>query len=74
MVNVGDFINSVLSGNWENSSTWFPNRIPATTDNVIINNHTVTITSDAANAKNVEYKNGATLKYLNSAAKLKVGF
>ena len=72
-VNVGNFINSVLTGNWENISTWFPSRVPLTTDNVIINNHTVTITSNAANAKSLEYKSGATLRYLNAAAKLNVG-
>ena len=73
-VNVGNFINSVLTGNWENTSTWFPSRIPLLTDNVIINNHTVTVTSNAANAKSLEYKSGAILRYLNAAAKLNVGF
>jgi hypothetical protein len=73
-VNVGNYINSIISGDWENSSTWTPSRVPLPTDNVIINNHTVTITSNSANAKNVEYKSGATLKYLNAAAKLKMGF
>ena len=74
MVNVGNYINSIISGNWENTNTWTPSRVPLPTDIVIINNHLVTITSDAANAKRVEYKSGATLKYLNAAAKLKVGF
>ncbi|MES2520838.1 MAG: hypothetical protein V4585_22175 [Bacteroidota bacterium] len=74
LVNVGDFVNSVLTGNWESTNTWFPSRIPLATDNVIINNHTVTITSNAANAKSVDYKTGATLKYLNAGTKLKVGF
>jgi hypothetical protein len=73
-VNVGNYINSIITGNWENSNTWTPSRIPLPTDIVIINNHTVTITSNAANAKRVEYKTGATLNYLNAAAKLKVGF
>jgi hypothetical protein len=73
-VNVGNFINSVLSGNWESTNTWTPSRVPLATDNVIINNHTVTITSNAANAKTLEYKSGATLRYLNAASKLNVGF
>ncbi len=73
-VNVGNYINSIISGNWENSNTWTPSRIPLPTDNVIINNHMVTITSNAANAKSVEYKTGATLKYLNATTKLNVGF
>jgi Concanavalin A-like lectin/glucanases superfamily len=72
-VNVGNYINSIISGNWENTSTWAPSRVPLPTDNVIINNHTVTITSNAANAKTLEYKSGATLRYLNNSAKLNVG-
>ena len=74
MVNVGNYINSIISGNWESTNTWTPSRVPLPTDIVIINNHTVTITSNAANAKSLEYKSGATLNYLNATAKLKVGF
>jgi Concanavalin A-like lectin/glucanases superfamily/Ig-like domain CHU_C associated len=73
-VNVGNVVNSFISGNWESTNTWTPSRVPLPTDVVIINNHTVTITSNAANAKSLEYKSGATLKYLNAAAKLNVGF
>ena len=73
-VNVGNVVNSIISGNWESTNTWFPSRVPLPTDVVIINNHTVTITSNAANAKSLEYKSGATLRYLNAAAKLNVGF
>lgn len=74
MVNVGNYINSIISGNWESTNTWTPSRVPLPTDIVIINNHTVTINSDAANAKRVEYKSGATLKYFNTTAKLNIGF
>jgi hypothetical protein len=73
-VNMGNFINSAFTGNWESTSTWTPSRVPLPTDIVIINNHTVTVTSNAANAKSLEYKSGAILRYLNAAAKLKVGF
>lgn len=73
-VNVGNYINSIISGNWENTNTWTPSRVPLPTDIVIINNHTVTITSNVANAKSVEYKSGSTLQYLNAAAKLNIGF
>ena len=73
-VNVGNYVNSTISGNWENSDTWTPSRVPLPTDIVIINNHTVIINSNAANAKRVEYKSGATLKYSNTTAKLNVGF
>ncbi len=74
VVSIGDFINSIATGNWESPSTWNPSRVPLATDNVIINNHIVTVTTNAANAKSVEYKSGANLRYLNGAAKLNVGF
>ena len=74
VVSVGDFINSIVTGNWESPSTWNPSRVPLATDNVIINNHIVTITTNAANAKRVDLKSGANLKYLNGIARLKVGF
>jgi hypothetical protein len=73
-VNVGDIVNSIISGDWENTGTWFPPRIPLITDNVIINNHVVTITTNAANAKKVDLKSGGNLKYLNGVARLRVGF
>ncbi len=73
-VNVGDIVNSIITGDWENASTWFPPRVPLPTDVVIINNHTVTITTNLANAKGVELKIGGVLNYLNVGAKLKVGF
>jgi hypothetical protein len=66
-------VNSIITGNWESPSTWFPPRIPLPTDIVIINNHIVTITTNLANAKRVDLKNGGVLKYLNAIAKLKVG-
>ena len=74
IVYVGNIINSFITGDWENTNTWTPSRIPLPTDNVIINNHTVTITTNAANVKRVDLKSGGNLKYLNNAAKLKVGF
>ncbi len=74
VVIVGDFINSIVTGNWESPSTWNPSRIPLPKDNVIINNHIVTVTTNAANAKSVDLKSGANLRYLNGVGKLKVGF
>jgi hypothetical protein len=74
IVYVGNIINSFITGDWENTGTWNPSRVPLPTDNVIINNHIVTITSNAANAKKVDLKSGGNLKYLNASAKLKVGF
>ena len=74
VVSVGDFINSIVTGNWESPSTWNPSRVPLPTDNVIINNHIVTVTTNAANAKSVDLKSGANLRYLNGVGRLKVGF
>jgi hypothetical protein len=69
-----NIINSLITGDWENTNTWTPSKIPLPTDNVIINNHTVTITSNSANTKRVDLKSGGNLRYLNGVAKLKVGF
>jgi hypothetical protein len=74
VVYVGNIINSLITGDWENTNTWTPSRIPLPTDNVIINNHTVTITSNSANTKKVDLKGGGGLRYLNAAGKMNVGF
>ena len=66
---------SITSGNWEDPTTWNLNRIPAITDNAVINNnHNVTINTDSANSNKAEVRPNAKLIYGNSAAKLKVGF
>jgi hypothetical protein len=74
IVYVGNIVNSLITGDWENSNTWTPSRIPLPTDNVIINNHTVMITSNSANAKKVDLKSGGVLKYFNGVGRLRVGF
>ena len=56
---------SIITGNWESNSTWNLNRIPLFTDKVIVNGHQVTVTTNAARAKNLEYKTGAILRYLS---------
>jgi hypothetical protein len=66
---------SIATGNWESASTWNVNRVPLATDDVIIGqNHTVTITTNAAKAKNLEYKSGSRVTFGNTAAKLDLGF
>ncbi len=66
--------NSIVSGNWENTTTWKNGQIPTIGDYVIISpNHTVTLNS----IKDVKYlrcKPNAILNYGNTSAKLKVGF
>ena len=68
-------IMSITSGNWENANTWNVNRVPVATDFVIIDaNHTVTVTTTTAIAKNIEYRLNANLKFANRTAVLNTGF
>ena len=68
-------ITSVISGNWETPATWNLNRIPGITDNVIIDaNHTVTVTTNGANAKKVETRSNGKVIFNNNTTKLKLGF
>jgi FG-GAP-like repeat/IPT/TIG domain len=65
---------SVISGNWENTSTWKNGLIPQTGDVVVISpNHTVTLNS-IKEVKYLQYKSNASLNYGNTSAKLKIGF
>ncbi len=63
-VNMNEII-SIITGNWESNSTWNLNRIPLPTDKVIMNGHQVTVTTNTARAKDLEYKTGAILRYLS---------
>ena len=66
---------SVVSGNWETPATWNLNRIPGIVDNVIIDaNHTVTVTTNDANAKKVETRSNGKVIFNNNTTKLKLGF
>ena len=68
-------ITSVASGNWETASTWDLNRLPTTADTVIINaNHTVTVTTNDANAKKVETRSNGKVIFNDTTTKLKLGF
>lgn len=72
---VAGVITSILSGNWETPTTWNLNRVPTTADNVIIEaNHTVTVTTNDANAKKVETRSNAKVIFNNNTTKLKLGF
>ncbi len=56
---------SIASGNWETASTWENSQVPELDVNAIISaNHTVTVTTPNARAKNLEYKTGVILRYL----------
>jgi Right handed beta helix region len=64
IVNPNEII-SIITGNWESNDTWNLNRLPLATDKVIVNGHQVTVTTNTARAKNLEYKTGAILRYLS---------
>jgi Concanavalin A-like lectin/glucanases superfamily len=61
-VNMNEII-SIATGNWETPATWNLDRVPLATDKVILNNHTVTVTTNTAKAKNVEQKPSSDLKF-----------
>ncbi|WP_193702248.1 hypothetical protein [Flavobacterium haoranii] len=48
---------SVATGNWEDSSTWFPSGIPTTGDIVKIQNHTITVNSNVS-CEQIEFYGG----------------
>ncbi len=65
---------SIISGNWENTTTWKNGLIPQIGDLVVISpNHTVTLNS-MRDAKYLRCKSNAFLNYGNTTAKLKIGF
>lgn len=66
-------LTSEKSGNWNDPTVWCCGRIPTLTDKVIIYpTHTVTITDNTAQAKNLGFElPGSRLKYL-STGKLRV--
>jgi hypothetical protein len=71
-INMNEII-SVATGNWESNTTWNLDRVPLVTDKVIVNGHQVTVTTNTARAKDLEYKTGAILRYL-SGGLLRFGF
>ena len=73
MVSVADII-SIITGNWENITTWNLGRVPYATDFVIIGeNNTVTISTNGAVANKVLYRNNAKIILENDSVKLKLG-
>jgi hypothetical protein len=71
-VNMNEII-SIVNGNWENNSTWNLDRVPLTSDNVILNNnHVITITTPNAVAKNLEQRTNAQIIF-NALAGLRLG-
>jgi hypothetical protein len=60
---------SITNGNWESPSTWSCQRVPNETDDVIINGHQVSVTTNSAKAKRVIYQ-GGRVYFTNNTAKL----
>ncbi len=56
-INMNEII-SIITGNWDSNSTWNLDKVPLATDKVIVNGHQVTVTTNAARAKDLEYKLG----------------
>lgn len=49
--------NTIKSGNWNEASTWSAGKIPSPTDQVLIcSDHTITINSPGATAKNIDLR------------------
>jgi sugar lactone lactonase YvrE len=72
-VSFNDMVTSVLSGNWEDTSTWNLSRIPIRTDNVMIDkNHTILLHS-SPQIKNLIFNGTGQLKYNVVEANLKTG-
>jgi hypothetical protein len=70
-VTIADNVMSIISGNWEDGTTWNIGRPPMASEKAIIDsNHTVSITTNSAVAKELEYKMNANLNYANATAKL----
>ncbi|MDZ7896689.1 MAG: hypothetical protein U5N85_01480 [Arcicella sp.] len=67
------FVISIKSGDWEDPTTWDSGSVPTATDDVTIDStHTVSITTNGATAKKLNFNANSTLNYANSTAKLTV--
>ena len=68
-----DFV-SIISGNWESASTWNIGRVPLSTDKIVIDTtHNVTITTNNAHAKMIEYRGTGKIIFSTVSGKLYLG-
>ena len=71
--NMDNIAISITNGAWNDPNTWNVNRIPLSSDFVIIDqNHTVDITT-IVSARAIEYRNNGKLSFTNASAKLNIG-
>lgn len=65
---------SMISGNWESASTWNVGRVPLSTDKVVIDTtHNITITTNNAHAKLLEYRGTGKIIFNMASSKLYLG-
>jgi hypothetical protein len=70
---IGGTVISIVSGNWENGSTWMGGISPLAGDNVIINNnHNVTL-NNTGTFKNIEIRTNAKIIHSTASSKLQTG-
>jgi hypothetical protein len=68
-----DVIYSISSGNWENATTWSGGRIPRATDRVVIDiNHTITVSANNNDLKNITMCNNGKLIYSSTTGKIRM--
>jgi hypothetical protein len=73
-VDVSSDVVSIISGNWESSSTWNIGRVPISTDKVVIDTtHNVTITTNNAHAKLIQCRGTGKIIFSTVSGKLYLG-
>ncbi len=72
-ISFNNVIISIVSGNWENASTWNLNRVPTRTDNVMIDKNHIILLNNTTEIKNVIFNGTGQLKYNSAGVSLKNG-
>ncbi|OJW71697.1 MAG: hypothetical protein BGO59_27420 [Spirosoma sp. 48-14] len=62
---------STSSGSWHTTTTWNCGRVPSVCDDVVIRDgHTVTVTTNSATARSIQFESTGQLQYLNNSASI----
>lgn len=68
-----DVIYSIISGNWESPTTWSSGKIPKATDKVVIDvSHTITVSANNNDLKNITICNNGQLIYSNTIGEIRM--